>query len=151
MCIDEKDCTRREFCERVSQLALVAGAAICGLNSCAKSNSSGGGGSILSPGQTVTLDLTLPAYQALQTSGGSAYAQNEQIIVYRDSETQAHAFSSSCTHQGCKLPLPVNGTITCGCHQARFDTQGKVTRGPATRNLTAYNATINGTTITLSA
>src|SRR4051794_3372204 len=45
------------------------------------------------------------------------------------------AVSSICTHQRCKLKPEPNQTFLCPCHGSRFDLDGHVTRGPASRNL----------------
>lgn len=142
MCPETGSCSRREFCVKVSQMAAVAGAAALGIASCTTKNSE--------TFQTTVLDLNQPQYQPLQAIGGAAYATNESVIVYRASVTQVNAFSSACTHLGCTLPLPNNGVIVCGCHSSTFDTQGNVTGGPATSNLTKYYASLTGMTITIS-
>jgi Rieske Fe-S protein len=48
---------------------------------------------------------------------------------------QLLAFSSLCTHKGCKVSPREDGTFECKCHHSRFDSLGKVTAGPATANL----------------
>lgn len=44
------------------------------------------------------------------------------------------ALSLVCTHLGCTVESKPEG-FTCPCHRSRFDTLGKVTRGPAQKNL----------------
>jgi Rieske Fe-S protein len=64
-----------------------------------------------------------------------------RLIVGRDAGG-LYAFSATCTHQGCTLPTPVRGTITCPCHGAQFDANGAVTRGPARTSLAHYSVTV---------
>ena len=45
------------------------------------------------------------------------------------------AISSYCTHRKCKLTAERDHTFYCECHGSTFDPGGKVTQGPATRNL----------------
>jgi len=46
------------------------------------------------------------------------------------------AFSTRCTHAGCRLSQEINGTIICPCHGSRFDAMtGRVVNGPAFRPL----------------
>jgi nitrite reductase/ring-hydroxylating ferredoxin subunit len=55
--------------------------------------------------------------------------------VKRTGATSFAAFSRSCTHQG--TPVNLDGTgFLCPNHGSRFDGQGHVTLGPATRDLT---------------
>lgn len=47
------------------------------------------------------------------------------------------ALSSYCTHRKCKLKAERDHTFYCKCHGSTFDPGGKVTQGPATRDLPA--------------
>jgi len=44
------------------------------------------------------------------------------------------AISMKCTHLGCTVDKP-GESFVCPCHGSRFDENGKLTRGPATRDL----------------
>ena len=44
------------------------------------------------------------------------------------------AVSMKCTHLGCTVEKP-GESFECPCHGSRFDENGKLTRGPATRDL----------------
>jgi isorenieratene synthase len=48
------------------------------------------------------------------------------------------AISLTCTHQGCTVQLAEDGKFHCPCHGAAFDRDGKVVKGPATRNLPRF-------------
>lgn len=45
------------------------------------------------------------------------------------------ALSSYCTHRICKVTAQANHTFLCNCHGSKFTEQGKVTEGPAKRDL----------------
>lgn len=45
------------------------------------------------------------------------------------------AISLACTHQGCTVQLAEDDKFHCPCHGSVFDRQGKVLKGPATKNL----------------
>ena len=51
------------------------------------------------------------------------------------------ALSSFCTHRKCTLKAERDHTFYCKCHGSTFDPQGKVTEGPATRNLPELSTT----------
>ncbi|MGO8838567.1 MAG: ubiquinol-cytochrome c reductase iron-sulfur subunit [Limisphaerales bacterium] len=45
------------------------------------------------------------------------------------------ALSAVCTHRKCRLDAGPDETFHCPCHGSTFDPDGKVTKGPARRNL----------------
>jgi Rieske Fe-S protein len=45
------------------------------------------------------------------------------------------ALSSYCTHRKCKLEAESDRSFNCPCHGSTFDPNGKVTEGPAKRDL----------------
>jgi cytochrome b6-f complex iron-sulfur subunit len=49
-------------------------------------------------------------------------------------ESGFSALSLVCTHLGCTLEDDASG-FACPCHGSRFDTEGKVTHGPAVKRL----------------
>jgi nitrite reductase/ring-hydroxylating ferredoxin subunit len=53
------------------------------------------------------------------------------------------AVASICTHRRCRLRPEPNHTFLCPCHGSRFDPDGHVTRGPATRDLPHFQTTID--------
>ncbi|MEU6378920.1 FAD-dependent oxidoreductase [Streptomyces sp. NPDC046909] len=56
--------------------------------------------------------------------------------VHRDDEGQLHAVSARCTHLGCLVAFNrPERAWECPCHGSRFDTEGNVVQGPATRPL----------------
>jgi glycine/D-amino acid oxidase-like deaminating enzyme/nitrite reductase/ring-hydroxylating ferredoxin subunit len=56
--------------------------------------------------------------------------------VYRDEDGTLHAVSLRCTHLGCLLRFnAAERSWDCPCHGSRFDVDGAVLEGPATRPL----------------
>jgi glycine/D-amino acid oxidase-like deaminating enzyme/nitrite reductase/ring-hydroxylating ferredoxin subunit len=59
-----------------------------------------------------------------------------KLAVYRDEEGAYHECSAVCPHLGCIVSWnSTEQSWDCPCHGSRFDTKGKVLRGPATGNL----------------
>jgi len=48
-----------------------------------------------------------------------------------------YAISAVCTHLGCVVHKDRNG-FACPCHGSRYDREGKVEKGAASRNLSWY-------------
>jgi len=48
------------------------------------------------------------------------------------------ALSAICTHKFCKLIAEPDQSFYCKCHGSTFDPNGKVTQGPAKRNLPTF-------------
>ena len=146
----KKTCPRREFIFKTGTAAAaiavfvpVLGSKVFGMSRSVPANAG-----------PITLNLTDSNFKALTQTGGALKIPNtfdggKPIIVVRSSEATVVAFSSKCTHLGCGLPLPVNNVITCPCHGATFTAAGKLIHGPASKDLTAYPATIEGSVITI--
>ena len=67
------------------------------------------------------------------------------VVLTKDASGNIHAFSATCTHQGCTVTSVTNGAINCPCHGSRFSvTNGQVLGGPAPRPLPAVAVTVNG-------
>jgi len=64
-------------------------------------------------------------YSAFLSQGFFLARRNGQLV----------ALSSYCTHRHCKLTPEPDRSFYCDCHGSTFDPGGKVTKGPATRNL----------------
>lgn len=55
------------------------------------------------------------------------------FVIHRDK--RLFVLSSVCTHKGCKVRAQADQSFLCKCHGSRFDPEGKVTKGPAARDL----------------
>ncbi|WP_019930166.1 ubiquinol-cytochrome c reductase iron-sulfur subunit [Nocardia sp. BMG111209] len=58
-------------------------------------------------------------------------------VITQPNPGDFRAFSATCTHQGCAVSAIAGGTINCPCHGSRFNLDGSVATGPATRSLVA--------------
>jgi glycine/D-amino acid oxidase-like deaminating enzyme/nitrite reductase/ring-hydroxylating ferredoxin subunit len=68
----------------------------------------------------------------------------EKIAAYRDEQGIVHALSPVCTHAACIVNWnSAEKTWDCPCHGARYDIDGRVLTGPATKNLQAINTNEN--------
>lgn len=68
--------------------------------------------------------------------GGIVTANGEKVAGYRDDEGKLHAVSTRCTHLGCQVAWnAAERSWDCPCHGSRFDADGQILNGPATRPL----------------
>lgn len=98
-------------------------------------------------GTNICVDLTNPANAALvNINGARSFNIPDKIIVIRETATTFMVLSRVCTHQGCGLtyqPSPMQ--LACGCHGSKFDINGSVVRGPASRSLKKFASTFDET------
>ena len=64
------------------------------------------------------------------------------ICIYRFSETEYTALWMSCTHQGTELQAS-GQYLQCTAHGSEFNNRGKVTSGPADKDLRTFPVTVN--------
>ena len=100
-----------------------------------------------------TLVLTEPGYAALGNVGGSLkylWKNDAPVIVRRIGTDLYEAYSASCAHQGCEVPLPSGNRIKCPCHGATYDADGNRLSGPGSGNLRAGTVSLSGTELTIA-
>lgn len=69
-------------------------------------------------------------------TGKVVEVDGEKIAAYRDEQGKIHALSPVCTHAKCIVNWnSEEKSWDCPCHGARFDIEGQVLTGPATKNL----------------
>jgi Rieske Fe-S protein len=73
----------------------------------------------------------------------------DEVVVTQPTAGVFKGFSSTCTHAGCTVNKVADGTIDCPCHGSKFNLDGSVANGPATRPLEAKTVTVQGDSIVL--
>ena len=64
------------------------------------------------------------------------------VCVYRLSDAEYTALWMSCTHQGAELQAS-GDFLQCPAHGSEFSNKGKMTNGPADRDLRTFPVTVN--------
>ncbi len=92
--------------------------------------------------------INLADYPDLGSVGGSAMI-NSKTIVIRTGDSKFIALNITCTHKKCDVEYDGSG-FECPCHGSTYDKNGKVTNGPATKNLKSYKTSYNEAENTLT-
>jgi Rieske Fe-S protein len=71
------------------------------------------------------------------------------VVVTQPTAGVFKGFSSSCTHKGCAVNTIADGTIDCPCHGSKFNLDGTVAKGPATKPLESKAVAVQGDSIVL--
>ena len=114
--------------------------AACGRNGAGRP---GGFGkwSIIAPGTELTPSSAVPV-------GGGIILDAEETVVTQPVKGTFKAFSSICTHAGCRVTSIESGEIVCPCHGSHFSiVDGSVISGPAPSPLPATPVKRRGSTI----
>jgi len=139
--------TRRKFLQ--SSLTTLAGITIVGfvsptLTGCSDSPVDTGAGD--DAGKSITVDVSSldASGKAVRTSSPSG----KSLIVIRRAGDTYVTLLLVCTHQGCSGTQISNSSsqLQCSCHGSTYDLDGKVTGGPATKNLTSFATVYDGAT-----
>jgi len=73
------------------------------------------------------------------------------IVVKSDNTLEEYGINAVCTHLGCVVPWnAVDKQFQCPCHGSRYDSTGKVVRGPAPLSLALAHAENVDGKVTLS-
>lgn len=73
----------------------------------------------------------------------------DDVVVTQPAAGEFKAFSSTCTHKGCAVNKIADGTIDCPCHGSKFNLDGTVANGPATKPLETKNISVQDDSIVL--
>jgi Rieske Fe-S protein len=65
------------------------------------------------------------------------YARSNRVYIVRW-DGRIYALRSICTHRACLVVPDASRALRCPCHGSRFELDGTVTKGPATRPLPHY-------------
>jgi len=142
---------RRDFINNLSQVtAFVCAGSL--MQACSKSsgspssggNNNGGGGSTV----LITADLS----SEITAIGDSKMSGNTILIRTADGNAAGSfiALSLVCTHQGCIVAFDSSADVfNCPCHGSKYNGNGGVINGPATKALQKFTVTVTGTALTV--
>jgi Rieske Fe-S protein len=83
--------------------------------------------------------------------GGGVVLEDAKYVVTQPTKGEFKAFSSTCTHQGCKV-ADVSDTINCKCHGSKFSIEdGSVVSPPANKPLAESPTTVSGDSVFIEA
>ncbi|SEH90685.1 Rieske [2Fe-2S] domain-containing protein [Mycolicibacterium rutilum] len=71
----------------------------------------------------------------------------DEVVVTQPTAGEFLAFSTTCTHAGCAVNKVADGLIQCPCHGSRFNLDGSVAKGPASRPLQTETVSVQGDSI----
>jgi glycine/D-amino acid oxidase-like deaminating enzyme/nitrite reductase/ring-hydroxylating ferredoxin subunit len=75
-----------------------------------------------------------------KNTGAVINFKGKKTGVYKDSKGKIFALENKCTHMGCSLSWnDSEKSWDCPCHASRFNHDGEVIHGPATKNLRKVN------------
>lgn len=67
-------------------------------------------------------------------------ASGKRVMVFLQGDGKLRALDARCTHEGCTVQYNANDEVVwCACHNALFDTDGRVLSGPPPRPLPQYH------------
>ncbi len=100
--------------------------------------------------ETATMSSDSISLTDIPVGGGMIIAE-PPLVVTQPSQGEVNAFTSICTHQGCKVNAVSDNQIFCPCHGSIFSAiDGSVIRGPATEGLSAAAVSVDGTQISFA-
>jgi len=97
---------------------------------------------------TVEKVFNISDFPSLSSVGGYAMV-TDTVIVIRKSSSKFIALNIVCTHKKCKVDYD-GSSFECPCHGSTYDSNGKVTGGPAPKSLKSYKVTYDSGEQTLS-
>jgi nitrite reductase/ring-hydroxylating ferredoxin subunit/cytochrome c553 len=93
----------------------------------------------------LAFDVAEPKFAALATVNGVVPVDvaGRPLLLIRTTEDAIVALSRICTHTQCDMSPRISGRwdgskLDCTCHGSQFAADGKVLKGPATRDLAVY-------------
>lgn len=91
--------------------------------------------------------INLSDYPDLSSVGGNTTIGN--LFISRTGDSKFLALSLLCSHKKCTVDYTGDG-FECPCHGSTYTSTGKVTKGPATKNLKSYKTTYDASANTLT-
>lgn len=131
--------SRRDFIKRSAVGVIAGSAALSSFNLAAFANSPAAKGILKISDEDIVVKLSDNA--SLGTVGGSVKI-NDELMLIRRTDTSFIALRTVCTHKGCDVELEGDKFI-CPCHGSEYTLDGKVTLGPAEKDLKSYQTTFD--------
>ncbi len=126
--------SRRDFIKRSALGVVVGGTALSTINIETFAKTAAAKAVLKRSGDDVIVKLSENA--SLDKTGGSVKV-NDELMLIRKSESEFIAVRTVCTHKGCDVEL--EGTkFVCPCHGSEYTLEGKVTEGPAEKDLKTF-------------
>jgi Rieske Fe-S protein len=69
------------------------------------------------------------------------------VVITQPTAGVFEGFSTVCPHAGCNVSKITDGNIVCPCHGSRFNLDGSVAKGPATKPLESKPVSVQGDSI----
>lgn len=145
--------TRKDFLRTAGSTALfvMLGIGFTGCKNVTDSSDPIPGESVKIEGDTITIDLGIESVAGLRSQGGWLLVAQANTLVVNVDGQNIRAFTSVCTHAGCATSWDFrNSEFICGCHSSRFNTSGRVTRGPAVTDLAEFQVNRNGNMVIIT-
>lgn len=125
---------------------LGVGAAAVTLAACSSGSDSG---SDSGSGSDTTTESSTPGEPLASTTDvpvGSGVIVGD-VVITQPVEGEFTGLSAVCTHAGCLVNEIVDGTINCPCHGSKYNLEGQVVNGPATKSLPPVGIELQGDSI----
>jgi len=116
--------------------------------------SAGGGSGGTAAKDALGNDIKATEWLKVHRSGDRTLSQGLKgdptyIVVNNESMIDNYGINAVCTHLGCVVPYnTVEKQFQCPCHGSRYDSTGKVVRGPAPLSLSLASCEVNNDLVT---
>merc|ERR1711939_236888 len=150
--------------KRTTMNILLAGAASLPIGSLALPyafffvpKSAGGGSGGIAAKDAVGNDIKATDWLKTHRAGDRTLSQGLKgdptyIVVNSESLVENYGINAVCTHLGCVVPYnAVDKQFQCPCHGSRYDSTGKVVRGPAPLSLALAHCDVKDDLVTFRA
>ena len=118
-----------------------------------KSSGGGSGGVIAKDG--LGKDIKASEWLSAHRPGDRTLSQGLKgdptyIVVNEEGQIDNYGINAVCTHLGCVVPYnAVDKQFQCPCHGSRYDSTGKVVRGPAPLSLALAKCSVEDDLVTM--
>ena len=143
MILDDLHMPRQQVI-RGAGVVLAAGALVA----CAKEEENPAPGSATTAAPTTAAPAGGAIAKTSDVPVGSGVIVGE-VVITQPVAGEFNGLSAKCTHKGCTVNKVADGTIDCPCHGSKFNLDGTVANGPATKPLENKAISVEGDSIVL--